>query len=127
MDDADHHVEHEFAEVNDHIKSMLSKLEKREDKSESRLDLIEEAIRKNVDSTLRSSLSHVERTIKNNVEAKLDYLKSELSDKLDDTARISKADSQSWKIPFIIVVVLLGSFAVGLYLYYEYLRKKHLL
>lgn len=120
-------MEHELAEVNDHIKSMLSKLEKREDKSETRLDLIEEAIKKNVDSTLRSSLSHVERTIKNNVDAKLDYLKSELSDKLEDTARATKVDSQSWKIPFIIIVVLLGAFVVGMYAYYKYMLKKHLL
>ena len=42
IDFADHHVEHELASVNDHILNMLGKIEKREDKSESRIDNIED-------------------------------------------------------------------------------------
>jgi hypothetical protein len=38
----DHHTEHEFASVNDHILNMLGKIEKREDKSEMRIDTIED-------------------------------------------------------------------------------------
>ncbi len=37
----DHHVEHEFASVADNIKNLIGKLEKREDKSESRLENLE--------------------------------------------------------------------------------------
>lgn len=42
----DHHVEHQFASVYDHIKSLIGKLEKREDKSETRLENLENLIKK---------------------------------------------------------------------------------
>lgn len=37
----DHHVEHALASINDHIANMVGKLEKREDKSESRIGDLE--------------------------------------------------------------------------------------
>ena len=37
----DHHVEHALASINDHIANMIGKLEKREDKSESRIGDLE--------------------------------------------------------------------------------------
>lgn len=42
----DHHVEHQLASVTDHIKNLIGKLEKREDKSETRLTNLEEIIKK---------------------------------------------------------------------------------
>jgi mannose-binding lectin 2 len=42
----DHHVEHQLASVVDHIKNLISKLEKREDKSETRLTNLEDIIKK---------------------------------------------------------------------------------
>ena len=38
----DHHVEHEVVGIKDHINNVLSKLEKREDSAESRLDSVED-------------------------------------------------------------------------------------
>lgn len=37
----EHHVEHQFAAVDDHIDNMLAKLAKREDASESRIENLE--------------------------------------------------------------------------------------
>lgn len=37
----DHHVEHALASIDDHIANMIGKLEKREDKSESRIGDLE--------------------------------------------------------------------------------------
>jgi hypothetical protein len=42
----DHHVEHQLASVVDHIKNLLSKLEKREDTSENRLQNLENMVKK---------------------------------------------------------------------------------
>jgi hypothetical protein len=42
----DHHVEHEFAQVDDHIKNLIGKLAAREDKSESRIDQLEALVKK---------------------------------------------------------------------------------
>lgn len=37
----DHHVEHALASIDDHIANMIGKIEKREDKSESRIEDLE--------------------------------------------------------------------------------------
>lgn len=37
----DHHVEHALASIDDHIANMIGKIEKREDKSESRIGDLE--------------------------------------------------------------------------------------
>lgn len=42
----DHHVEHQMASVVDHIKNLIGKLEKREEKSENRLTNLEDIIKK---------------------------------------------------------------------------------
>jgi hypothetical protein len=41
LDVFDHHVEHELTAINDHIANLLSKIEKREDKAELRIENIE--------------------------------------------------------------------------------------
>lgn len=41
----DHHVEHQFASVMDHIKNLIGKLEVREDKSETRIENLEKLIK----------------------------------------------------------------------------------
>lgn len=42
----DHHVEHELAAVEDHIKNLLNKVKDREDKSEGRIENLEALVKK---------------------------------------------------------------------------------
>lgn len=42
----DHHLEHELASVKDHIDTLVSKLDKREDKAETRITGLEEIVKK---------------------------------------------------------------------------------
>jgi len=42
----DHHVEHELAAVEDHIKNLLGKVKEREDKSEGRIENLEALVKK---------------------------------------------------------------------------------
>jgi hypothetical protein len=44
-DTLDHHVEHQLAAVMDHIKSLIGKIEKREDNAENRIENIEKLIK----------------------------------------------------------------------------------
>lgn len=44
-DTLDHHVEHQLASVMDHIKNLIGKIEKREDKSETRIENLEKLIK----------------------------------------------------------------------------------
>lgn len=40
----EHHIEHAFAAIDDHLSNMIQKLEKREDKSDVRIQELEEVI-----------------------------------------------------------------------------------
>lgn len=40
----EHHIEHAFAAIDDHLSNMVQKLEKREDKSDGRIQELEEVI-----------------------------------------------------------------------------------
>jgi lectin, mannose-binding 2 len=42
MEYNEHHLEHELVSIDDHLKSMVGKLEKKEDESESRIEVIEQ-------------------------------------------------------------------------------------
>lgn len=42
MEYNDHHLEHELVSIDDHLKSMVGKLEKKEDESQSRIGVIEQ-------------------------------------------------------------------------------------
>eukprot|EP01034_Spumella_vulgaris_P031490 gene31490-38894_t len=78
----DHHIEHEFASVADNIKNLIGKLEKREDKSESRIENLEGLIKQSVDSTLDKRLTTLELQMKGNVERKMSNIESSLDRKM---------------------------------------------
>lgn len=46
MDTMDHHVEHKLVDVYDHIKSIVGKLEHKEEDSEERIALLETLVQK---------------------------------------------------------------------------------
>lgn len=127
VDLLDHHVEHELASVEDHIKSLLGKIEKREDKSEFRIDTIEKEIREKVEGAMEQRLSKVEEMMKRTVDSKLGTLTKTIGRTMDQRLEAASGDSQGWKLPFIILIVLLFAGCIGLYLFYLNLKKTHLL
>lgn len=52
--DFDHHVEHEFASVNDHIDNLINKVKTREAQAETRIDNLEELVKKVSECLVRS-------------------------------------------------------------------------
>lgn len=127
-----HHVEHEFAAVMDHIKNLIGKLEKREDKSESRLEVLEKLIKQEVEGSLEKRLSALEMQMKGSVERKMTNIESALDRKMTNLESKASEIAQtsvasSWKLPFFILVVVLGAVGVGLYLFYLKMRKMHIL
>lgn len=127
----DHHVEHEFAAVADNIKNLIGKLEKREDKSESRLENLEALIKQAVDGTLDKRLTSLELQMKGSVERKMSNIESSLDRKMSNmeskASNIVNSNAGSWKIPFLILLIVLAAGGVGLYMGYRNLLKKHLL
>jgi hypothetical protein len=155
----DHHVEHALASIDDHIANMIGKLEKREDKSESRIGDLEsvcpalpssrfvltlfplsvfflsallhntapQIIKKEIDGSLETRLNRLENQLNGNMNRKVKGMESDLNQRLSATLEATKTSAGSWKIPFLIIVVLLGGAAIGLYFFYRNLLKKHLL
>lgn len=59
-----------------------------------------------------------------NIETSLDRKMSRLQTQADDYGR---ENAGSWKIPFFILVAVMIAAGVGLYFFYERMRKMHLL
>lgn len=130
----DHHVEHQFASVYDHIKSLIGKVEKREDKSETRLENLENLVKKTVEGSLETRLSALELQMKGQVDRKMINIESALDRKMDkfeskasELAKAGGGGESGWKVPFFILVAVLVAVGVGLYMFYQKLRKMHLL
>lgn len=59
-----------------------------------------------------------------NIESSLDRKMNRLQSQADE---FGKENAGAWKIPFMILVVLMIAAAIGLYFFYEKMRKMHLL
>lgn len=127
----DHHVEHQLASVVDHIKNLISKLEKREDNSESRLTNLEAIIKKEVEGSLETRLSALEMQMKGSVERKMSNIESALDRKMtrieSKASEIVQTGSAAWRLPFFILLVVFLASAGGIYYFYRRLQKMHLL
>eukprot|EP00601_Ochromonadales_sp_CCMP2298_P032910 CAMPEP_0173357114 /NCGR_PEP_ID=MMETSP1144-20121109/18690_1 /TAXON_ID=483371 /ORGANISM="non described non described, Strain CCMP2298" /LENGTH=395 /DNA_ID=CAMNT_0014305997 /DNA_START=66 /DNA_END=1254 /DNA_ORIENTATION=- len=127
----DHHLEHELAAVQDHIKNLLGKMAAREDRAEDRIADLEGMVKKEVDGSLESRLTALESQMHGNVERKMSNIEDSLDRKMtrleSQAEGLGRQNAGSWKIPFLILALLLVLGGVGLYLFYEKMRKMHLL
>lgn len=125
----DHHVEHEFVSVEDHLSNMVTKLEQREDKSEGRILNLEEEVKKQLDENLENRLNRLELQMNGNLNRKVRGLESNLNKQFEDTmaTSLSAAGAGGWKIPFLVVVLLLVASGIGLVVFYQKLKKRHIL
>lgn len=136
----DHHLEHELVAVEDHISNLGSKINKREDSSEGRIEMLEETMTRKVDGTIAERLNHIERQLKGTVDRKITNVADNLERKLD--VKVSKSaasnaasaanaqiDSSNgdWKIPFLMLFLLFVAGAIGFYRFYEKMKRSHIL
>jgi len=138
----DHHVEHQLTAVDDHIKNLLHKISEREDKSEGRIAQLESIVKKEVEGSLDHRISALEAKFNTYVSKHMSDMELSLDQSVKHKIRgiedvyVSKAqqlheelkvEKGAWMIPFLILVVLMIGGAVGVYLFYEKMRKMHLL
>jgi mannose-binding lectin 2 len=127
----DHVVEHQVAAITDHIKNLIGKLEKREDKSEARLENLEALIKQEVEGSLERRLSALEMQMKGSVERKMSNIESALDRKMtrmeSQASEMANTSSESWKLPFFLLLIVIVAAAVGLYLFYLKMKKMHIL
>ena len=69
----DHHMEHEFASIDDNIDNLVGKLEKRESTSETRLESLEDIVKREIEGSLNERLENIEKELKITVERKVYY------------------------------------------------------
>jgi archaellum component FlaC len=123
----DEHIEHEFVSVEDHILNLKTKIEKREDSSDLRIEELEKLIKKEVDGSLSGRLSQVERQLRDDTNrklAKIEETLNKLKINVDYTGSTVQKASGEWKTPFMILVGLLVLASVGLFFFYQHLLKK---
>lgn len=125
----DHHVEHQFVSVDDHLSNMVGKLNKREDKSEDRIGSLEAEVKKQLDENLESRLNRLELQMNGNLNRKVRGLESNLNKQFEESMAntLTDAGAGGWKLPFLVVVVLLIAAAIGLVVFYQKLKKRHIL
>ena len=58
---------------------------------------------------------------------KVKGMETELNKQIEAQLEVTKSTAGSWKIPFLIIVVLLALGSIGLYMFYRNLLKKHIL
>mmetsp|Transcript_19585 Transcript_19585/g.42492 ORF Transcript_19585/g.42492 Transcript_19585/m.42492 type:complete len:107 (-) Transcript_19585:200-520(-) len=103
----------------------------REDRAEDRIADLEGMVKKEVDGSLESRLTALESQMHGNVERKMSNIEDSLDRKMtrleSQAEGLGRQNAGSWKIPFLILALLLVLGGVGLYLFYEKMRKMHLL
>jgi archaellum component FlaC len=123
----DEHLEHEMVSVEDHIANLKSKIEKREDTSDSRIEELEKLVKKEVEGSLTGRLNQVERQIRDDINRKLNKIEDTLNKlkiNVDYTGTTVKKSSGEWKTPFMILVGFLVVACIGLFIFYQHLLKK---
>jgi hypothetical protein len=125
----DHHVEHEFVSVDDHLNNMIGKLEKREDKAEDRIGSLEEEVKKQLDENLENRLNRLELQMNGNFNRQVRGLESNLNKQFEESiaTTMSASGAGGWKLPFLAVVVVLVLAGIGLIVFYQKLKKRHIL
>lgn len=122
----EHHIEHELAAVNDHIDTLIAKLEKREDKSEGRIADLETMISSSVEESLNERMRKLEaqmRTLVSRQTIKVEQSVQEARTRVDGIEK----DMGSWKWPLLSVLLLLIAVFGAITYFYVDLRKRHLL
>jgi len=130
-DHLDHHLEHELASVQDHIENLLGKVGKREDQAELRIDSLETAVKKEVEGSLNSRLSKLERSLQDDtnrkiakIEEALQRMKISVDSSLSEVKSAPVTPSGDWKLPFYSLVAVLVVAAGCLALFYRHLLSK---
>jgi mannose-binding lectin 2 len=125
----DHHYEHHFATNSDHIDHVKAKLDARENSAESRIEELEDVIKKKVSSSMGDKLTDLETELKSKMDEKI--VKFDDSIKLHKTTPEGKKETASgdggWKYPFLLLFFMLIGAIVGMYIFVQkVLKKMHL-
>jgi mannose-binding lectin 2 len=121
-----HHLEHELAEVDDHIKTMITKLEAKGEKSEGRLDNLEEMVSATVQGTIEDRLRKLENQLKGQINQKVTRVERQIEKDMNKLEKLGSS-AGSWKVPFILMLLVMIAAGIGMFMFYRKMMKIHLL
>ena len=84
-------------------------------------------IKKHVDGSLQERLNRLELQLNGNMNRKVKGMENQLNSKITSLESTAGKDTGSWKVPFLIIVILLIGAAIGMFVFYKQLLKKHIL
>lgn len=128
-----HHLEHQLTAIHDGLKITISKLRDQEERAVERIADLEKKMEELMTSTVEERLERLEADMRGSMDERLTSRVGNLERRVDDkiTGAVEKGvmrtGAGSWKLPFAILVVVLVVVGVGMYRWYEKLRKTHLL
>ena len=135
------HTELEMASIDDKIGNILGKLAAREDVSEKRIDdlesIISDKVHEKVHGAVQDKLSaHEARqdqrimktigTLNEKMDAKVESIEG-VKELIDKAAESAQSNNGGWKIPFLILCLIVFGAAMGAWRFYNNLQKKHFL
>lgn len=120
-DNLSRHIELQFVKVTDDLKNLIGKLEKREDRSEDRLTVLEKDVVTQLDEHIEQRLSNLERLYQNKLDRKVKNYNTGVYTRVETMKAISK-ESYS-RVPLFFIIFLGISGSVGYYLFYRNVKK----
>lgn len=122
----DHHFEHELVSVEDHLKNLQGKLGQR-DSLDERLSEIEDRVQSNeMQNFVTDNLKRLELDLQQSIDRKIQNLYAEIHAVTELSSRID-GKTMSWYWPFLAVIFFQVCAALGAYIFYKNLKKKHFL
>lgn len=127
LDKMEHNQEHNDLKVADDLRNVLSKIEKKGDKL-SEMDVeLRRLFTKHLSNGLDLKVESMTHSMGSKIDARL--LEAEMkytSDVDDKTALLLKQHESAWFYPFLILIVLMCIFSIGLFIFYRKMFKSHL-
>jgi hypothetical protein len=88
---------------------------------------VEQVIKKEVDGTLQERLNRLELQLNGNMNRKVKGMETQVKKQIETLESSAGKDSGSWKVPFMIIVMLIIAACIGMFFFYKQLLKKHIL
>lgn len=80
-----------------------------------------------MEGTINSRLQSLENQMTGNLNQRVRGLENKMGKQIESTLETTRSSAGGWKLPFMIVILVLIVAAIGLYMFYMKLKKIHML
>lgn len=131
----EHEEEHNSLAINDELKSLLSKLEKKSNGNDEKVEELENKIKdlaeKHLNGAVADRLEGVQNAVNGNIDRKIlnvdNKFQKAMKKKHEDLTKEHQTRMGTWKLPFLLLVVVVIGALIAMYMFYIKIKKTHLL